>query len=273
MNAMGALSIKYAEQFPELFALEINGYSVNEAADVLNTLPDKSILAVMTHLESAQLHGIVAGNLLSSDQLFAESTLDQASVLLTRLPKELARQLVDSVANKSKRRELGRYLNYPAHSVGAVVSKPTLQYRSTDLVSAVIGDLAKREDRSEPSILVVDAESKYLGVLETWQLFRAMNTNLAVAGLINEVEPLLAEIDHSTAMLNELWTTRSWIPVIDYQRRLIGICRQGHLAQEYQQLEPPPPHALARSVEAMVGQMFHIFLSLFELLLSRSKNR
>ncbi len=269
---MGTLSIKYAEQFPELFALELNGCSVAETADVLNTLPDRNVLAVMTHLESSQLQGVVAGKLLTTEHLFAESTLDEASVLLTRLPKDLALALVNSVTNKSKQRELRRYLNYPAHSVGAVVSKPTLQYKSTDLVSTVIGDLAKLEDQAEPTILVIDTSGKYLGVLETWQLFPAMASNLSVAGLISEVEPLLAEIDHSTAMINPLWQSRSWLPVVDYQLRLIGICRQVHLAQEHQLAEPAPPHVLTSSVQAMVGQMFHILLSLFDLLLNRSKH-
>jgi Mg/Co/Ni transporter MgtE len=269
---MGTLSIKFAEQFPELFALELKGLPVRDTADVLNRLPDRNVLAVMTHLESSQLEGVVAGSLLTTEQLFAESTLDQASVLLTRLPKDLALVLVNSVTNKAKQRELRRYLNYPAHSVGAVVSKPTLQYKSTDLVSTVIADLAKLDDQAEPTLLVIDSSGKYLGVLETWQLIPAMASNISVAALVSEVEPLLAEIDHTAALSNPLWQSRSWLPVVDYQHRLIGICRQVHLAQEHQLDEPAPPHVLASSVQAMVGQMFHVLLSFFDLLLNRSKH-
>jgi|GEM_PF-3916107 len=268
---MGILSVEYAEQFPEQFALELKGFSAHDTADVLNTLPDRNVLAVMTHLESSQLEGIVTGNLLTTEHLFAESTLDQASVLLARLPKDLALALVDSVADKSKQRELRRYLNYPAHSVGAIVSKPTLQYKNTDLVSSVIGDLAKLEDQAEPAILVVDAGGKYLGVLETWRLFPAMAASISVAGLVSEVEPLLAEIDRNTAVSNPLWQSRSWLPVVDYQHRLIGICRQAQLIPEHSLVEPAPSHVLASSVQAVIEQMFHILLSLFDLLLNRSK--
>ncbi|MCR9262337.1 MAG: hypothetical protein NXH95_21710 [Pseudomonadaceae bacterium] len=271
MKTLSTLSVKYAEQFPELFALELQDCSVEETADVLNTLPDANVLAVMTHLQSAQLHGVVAGNLLTSKQLFSQSTLDQAAILLARLPKDLALVLVNSVTDKAKQRELRRYLNYPAHSVGAVVSKPSLQYKNTDPVRAVIADLAKLEDQTEPTILVVDASGKYLGVVEAWRLFPAMTSDQTIASLTGEVEPLLAEIDQVTAMANPLWNSRSWLPVVDYQLRLIGICRQVHLAQELPLTEPSPPHVLTSSVQAMVGQMFHILLSLFDLLLNRSK--
>ncbi|XOV85553.1 MAG: hypothetical protein ACFHXK_10650 [bacterium] len=274
MKSVGALSIKYAEQFPVLFASELKGYSASEVGEILNTLPDEHLLAVVTHLDAAQLQDIVAGHIISADQLFAASTLDQAAILLARLPKEIALQLVDAVTGKRKRRELLRFLNYPAHTVGAVVSKPTLQYKSTDLVTTVIGDLAKLDDRSEPALLVSDADGKYLGIVSVWRLFPTLSStvpvNLSMAGLVEEVEPLLAEIDQTTALLNDQWLQRTWVPVVDYQHRLVGICRQAHLAREMPLHDSKPSHGLANSMELFIRQMFHVFLSLFDLLLNRS---
>lgn len=271
MTVIGELSRKYAEQYPEQFAQELATCSVKETADILSSLTGKTILRVSAHLGATQLRELILNSLLSADKIFAGSTLDEASVLLTRLPRDLSLALVTAVTNKSKQRELRRYLNYPPHSVGAIATSASLQFLDTDLVSGIIVELSQFESQEEPAIVIVDATGKYIGVLDTWKMLPVYKSKSPVSRILSVVEPLRAEFEHSTAITDAQWATRNWLPVVDHQNRLVGICRSENLKREQVDSEMSSQMSLLGTVDSVLRQAYRVLALLLEAVLSRSK--
>lgn len=271
MTMISELSRKYAEQYPEQFAQELAAYSVKEIADILSPLAGKTILKVSAHLGASQLYELVSNSLLSADQVFAGASLDEASVLLTRLPRALSLQFVAALTNKSKQRELRRYLNYPPHSVGAIATSASLQFVETDLLSGVLNDLSQFDDRFEPAVVIVDATGRYAGVLDLWKVIGTLNSKMPVSRILSEVEPLRAEFEHSTAISNDQWATRNWLPVVDHQNRLVGICRYAHLKSEHADSEMPAQMTLLGTFDSVLREAYRVLVVLLGLVLSRKQ--
>ncbi len=270
MSEVGELNAKYALAYPKQFAEDIGVYSSEEVASILALLPSSSALKVASYLPASLLVAMVESGQLAAAHLFADADTDDATLLLTKLPRDVCIAFVSDSTDKRVKRRLMRFLNYPPHSVGSLVSKPTLIVHLRDTIKSV--QLAMQEERlhTEPSVLVVADNGAYLGVLDVWKILGASDAEQPLRELVDKVEPIFAEVEHSIAAQNNRWEERNWMPVVDHQGRVVGVLWRQNLNGEADQ-DRDTSSTLEQIFVGLVTDFFQVMTALINVMFGRGK--
>ena len=222
MNELDALSLDFAVRHPDSFARVLARGTPGECAQILASLPPDRRAAIIARLPAARIIQLLESALYSPADWLAHAPFDDAVSLLSRIPRDRRVGLVNDLADRERRRQLLRHLQYPIHTVGAIVGDIPLRLEYQSLAVNAFEDLKRIASPSAGPAVVVDAEGRYLGVLNYWKLLTSMPPTGPIANYLLEVKPLRPETPLSSVAEDERWHRRDWLPVVDHKRRVLG---------------------------------------------------
>ena len=254
----------YAYQFPGDFAHELRSGDVPEVAAVLTDLPAAIAAGVAAHLPANLLVELCQPGYRELMQRMLEAaSLNGAIALLVKLPRQRVLTLVNQLPNAKRRGRLLQYLNYPPHSVGAVVSHEPVVVREDATLLELKDALAERGVVEDPEVIVVTEAGGYAGVVNPWRLLGADANTLHAAQAIQTPEPLRAATSLGNALGDAQWDRRAWLPVVDHNGRVVGACRRWMLSEPSSLAAQPrggPVAQVAVAGMGVLGQMLETLL-------------
>ncbi len=221
MADIDPLSLDFAVRHPDSFARVLGRGETDEIARIIDSLsPDRKASII------GRLPTPVIARLLESERQPAEwlvdAPFDDAVILLSRLPREKRLALVNRVEDRDRKRRLLRHEQYPAHTVGSLVSDVPRRLQAESAATDVVAELREPDAEARGPVVVVDADGRYLGVLDRWRLLLCDRPTGQVGDYLLDVRAVRPETPTATVVLDEQWHTRNWLPVIDHRDRVLG---------------------------------------------------
>jgi Mg/Co/Ni transporter MgtE len=189
--------------------------------------------------------------------------------LLTYLPREMRLGFVNDMPAGRRKRTLQRFLNYPAHSVGTLVSSEFAAAYSNKPASEVVSELKALAD--PVTVVVHDINGRYLGLMNPQRALVGEGRG-AVGDYLESLDPLLAESPLLEACDARQWSRSPVLAVVDHDRRILGVVSSDRVLTAVAEMglhAEPRPAVLADLVDLYLG----VLASLLALLLSSRNAR
>lgn len=217
-----ALSTDFARRHPDAFARTLSRGTMNEIAEVLKSLPPAISASIAARLPSSRISGLLASGDSAEVTWLVEASFDDAKALLSRIPREYSLALVNSISDKGRRRKLLQYLNYPAHSVGALVAEVALRFTSNTPAIEVLKEMQSIETGFPGLVAIVQPDGRFLGALDIWALLVTHAPNGHIKDFTVATPSLHPETSMMSAAADRDWHNHSCLPVIDQEKHLLG---------------------------------------------------
>lgn len=179
---------------------------------------------VLLHLHDEVREGLIRN--MSTDELVGaleELDIDDLAEILEDLPGVVARELMQAMDAQDRKR-LAAVMAYDDDTAGGLMSTDTLTVRTNVSLEVVLRYLRRVGEMPEPSdsLIVVDRNDHYKGVLPLTVLLTRDPEALVDAVMDREVEPIA--VDLAKAAVAKLFEHRDLVsaPVVDAQGRLVG---------------------------------------------------
>lgn len=215
-----ALIVAFAESAPEGLAMRLSHYAAAERLEVLGMLESDTAAAVASRLGRRELMEVPEEDF---RRWLEDGEFDDAATLLGKLPRGEALARVEKVTDPGRRRRLQQFLHFPAHSLGSIASADVIRIPATANVTEVLAQLRDDTDGHQLPAVVVDDRNAVIGVLDLWQLFVRAQESSTVREFSHPVPTLRPEVSIVDAAAQPDWADHQWLPVVDYQQRLLGI--------------------------------------------------
>jgi magnesium transporter len=259
MSEFTAFDIEVAAHYPEEVARLLEHTDVKACAHYLRALPAPIAARLGAYLSSYRwlqlLHTLDAEMV----EMLEQAELRDALVLLNRFPADQRAAIVNRMGDASRRRELARFLAYPDHCVGAIVKSPTAVCRQTATRSDLVEELRAHNRGNEIYAVAIDHDARYIGVVDPWQLLLKCPDDGSIAHCLERVPGLRPERIQEDVALLPIWATRTWLPVVDREQRVLGIIRHNDLRSVHA-AAPLETVRLADSVYEGLGELTDIVL-------------
>jgi magnesium transporter len=218
----------------------------SQAVDVLNTLPPKLSVKVISSLQPNSLASLLTK--LPAD-LFDEiiSNLDPQKIsdIILGLPDELRKSFLDKTPEKSKR-HIQELLTFPEDSAGRLMTKDYVAFHSHMKVKDAISKIRTSRKRVSAYTYIVDDEHRLVGVLSMYNLIQAPRDSNLESIMKREIYKVDC-FDERQKIVDELKQYRySNAPVVDSQNHMLGIIRAERLIGQGQE-------NVAGDIQKMVG--------------------
>ncbi len=194
-------------------------------------------------------------------ELLEKNDIHKTESLLRQLDKDLRNKLLDSVSPKLSA-VLRPKLEYPDHSVGALMVPPDFLLEKDRMVKDVI-KILKREKRPISSeVCVVDKNGVLAGMIRLQDLFRANESSEISAIMIVEIPKFFADLPFASIKNHSGWYDYRSIPVVDGADKLIGVLN--FAATRKSKIEPGRERT-KQELEAgdALGELYRIGLTAF----------
>ncbi len=254
-----AFDIALADKLPHDIARLLEQAELPESIAYLKQLPPATAARIGANL-SARLWSQMLRQLDAQVLAMLEhGDINDALVLLNRLATRERRRLVEQIGDITRQNELLRILAYPSHCVGALVRNPTCVFRTKTTKTEAVAELRRSRPRGDASAVVVDHNSRYVGVLDPWLLLIRSSDGAEIGSCVRTLPSLRPERRQEDAASLPIWDSQSWLPVVDREQHLLGICRRADLSDQ----EPAPIYEevrLSDSVYEGLGELTDIVL-------------
>ncbi len=269
MSNTDRLTIDFARFQPEAFARTLTRGSRGELDAIVDGLPDDIAASVVGRLPASLVRDLLAGDPEARSRWIVNATPNHAMTLLTYLPREMRLGLVNDMPAGTRKRTLQRFLSYPAHSVGTLVSNEFAAASRGKPASEVVSEL---KALVEPVTVVVhDIDGRYLGLMNPQRALVGEGRG-TVGDYLERIDPLLAESPLSEACAARQWSRSPVLAVVDHDRRILGVVSSDRVLTAVAELglQPEARQAvLADLVELYLG----VLARLLALLLGSRKAR
>ena len=222
MDEIDRLSLDFAARHPDSFARILGRGAFDECEAVIESLPADRKAAIVARLPAARIRQLLDSERHVTTDWLTDAPFDDAATLLSRISREKRLALVNSLGDRDRQRQLLRHLQYPAHTVGALVVDIPLRLSAESLAKDVVDDLRELGTDAEGPVVIVDAEGHYIGVLDRLQLLLRSPPTGQVDDYRVAVKAIRPETPVSAVAMIDAWHTRSWLPVVDHQNRVLG---------------------------------------------------
>ncbi len=218
---MDMMTNDFARLHPDAFARVLLDATPAEITAMCNALPPATAAGV-----AARLPATVLGDMLNSGAIqpalwLGAGSTDDAIELLGRIPEERRLALVNGLPDRTRRRRLQQFLNYPPHSIGALASDSMLRFRQHTPIGDVLAELRRAPVAEQPAVVLDDA-SHYLGVLATWRMLTADPLVGEAGDYVITVEPMRPEVPLESAGRARPWRDHNWLPIVDHSQHVLG---------------------------------------------------
>lgn len=242
----GELAAYLAAQGSEAIMQALADLPAGAAAGLVAHLPRVQALRVL----AAQDDGIIAGWL-------DHASLDDALALALNIEES---RRVTVFARMERRRtgdSLRRLLAYPQTTVGALADPAGWRLEATLLLDEALLLLRKDGYQPDRAVWVVDADGKYLGLLDPGRALLARHGNQPLGELALRIRPLLADTTLVNARDVTDWQRHPELPVVDHLDHLLGSLSREHLVATLAG-ESPAQGRLIEDMGEVVRQYFHV---------------
>lgn len=222
MDDIDRLSLDFAIRHPDSFARILGRGEFDECERILESLPRDRKAAIVARLPVTHIRQLLGSERHRPADWLVDAPFDDAVTLLSRIPRERRLALVNSLDDRERRRQLLRNQQYPVHSVGALVGDIPLRVAAESPAAEVLTELRGLDLDAQGPVVIVDSDGHYLGMLDRWRLLLRSPHSGSVKDYLVLVKALRPETPVTAVAMNDEWHTRNWLPVIDYQNRVLG---------------------------------------------------
>lgn len=222
MTDIDPLSLDFATRYPDSFSRVLGRGSVEECAQVIDSLPVEHRAGIVARLPATHIQHLLALTGENPTLWLQEAPFDDAINMLSRIPRDRRLSIVNAVTDRKRQRQLLRHQQYPAHSIGALVGDIPMRIAAETPAVDALAELHKFEDEDPGPLIVVDANGRYTGVLDRWRLLMDNPPSGHVSDYVIDVRPVRPETPIGAAAMISDWHTRNWLPVVDHRRRPLG---------------------------------------------------
>jgi magnesium transporter len=219
----------------------------SQAVDVLNTLPPKLSVKVISSLQPNSLASLLTKLPASLfDEIISNLDPQKISDVILGLPDELRKSFLDKTPEKSKR-HIQELLTFPEDSAGRLMTKDYVAFHSHMKVKDAISKIrTATRKRVSAYTYIVDDEHRLVGVLSMYNLIQAPRDSNLESIMKREIYKVDC-FDERQKIVDELKQYRySNAPVVDSQNHLLGIIRAERLIGQGQE-------NVAGDIQKMVG--------------------
>lgn len=260
MTEHSRLIVDYARRQPHQFAASIAHASHDEISTILEGLPNEIAASAVCSLPVSIIRDLFSDSRRDRSPWLLEGSTSHAMGMLISLPKDQRSQLVNALPAGARRRALQRFLNYPVHSVGTIVSQEFIVASADRSTKDVIGEL-KRE-ALDRIVIVIDDADHYVGIMDPQRVL-AGDSESPVSTFTDRVEPLLAEIPVDEASGLDQWSQHTTLPVVDHQQRVLGTVSRQELLAAAAEMRPP-----VAPIHEVLAEMSSLYIGVLTQLLS-----
>ena len=243
MDEVDRLSLDFAVRHPDAFARILGRGAFDECERIIEGLPADRKAAIVARLPAMRIDKLLDSGRQRPADWLADAPVGDAVSLLSRIPRERRLELVNGLGNRDRKRQLLRHLQYPTHSVGALVANIPLRLNAESSAKEVVDELRELDTESRGPVVIVDADDRYLGILDRWQLLLRSPPTGQVKDYRIAVQPIRPETPLTAVAMIDAWHTRNWLPVIDHRDRVLGVVSRG---QVFRAVEARPGSAAER---------------------------
>lgn len=222
MSDVDALNADFARKHPDAFANVLVRGEEAEINTILNRLPPAVAVMVASRLPMSRMSELLRDHEDAVASWLADAPVNDAITLLGRIPRERCLALVNSLADRERRRRFLQYLQYPSHSVGALVTDVPLKFAADTPAEKVLADLREIDTDTTGPAVVILSEGRYLGLLDIWKLYAGEAVSGPIRNYLTAAPPLYAETPVASAIADPGWYSYNWLPVIDHEERVLG---------------------------------------------------
>lgn len=268
MSNGNRLTLDFARKHPDDFARILGRGETREIADVLLSLPAATAASIASRLSASRVRAILAAETRVENDWLRAASLDDAKTLLSRMPREHSLTMVNAIEDRNRRRKLQQHLNYPAHSVGALVTDVPLRFSSAASADDVLAELRKLQSEDPPLVAILEADGRYLGTLDAWGLLLHKKSGKDLRALVIRTPSLHPETSLTSAAGDPGWKHNHWLPVIDHEQKLLGAITRASL---FSAIENPQAGNAASGhlVEELVSDLMRLLGDVLERSLSK----
>lgn len=258
MAEASPLKTAFARQHPDELAAYLATQSHDSLLHALHGLPADAGAAVLARLPHALAVRVLATQ---SDEVVAgwigQAALDDALTVVLHLEPERRSAVLKTVPLRHMRRSLERLVVYPRKTVGALLDPTAVRLTDSTPLGQAIGLLRAGEQGSLEWIWLVDAEGRYVGMLDLSQALLARNDRQPVGELAIRLVPLRAETGLAQARDASEWLRHPELPVVDHLDHLLGTLSRQRLVDALEQ-EAPDDFGMLDGVASLTNQYFRV---------------
>ncbi|MCB1684107.1 MAG: hypothetical protein R3E82_09910 [Pseudomonadales bacterium] len=272
MSEVDPLLLDFAETDPAAFARVIAQSDTAAVDELLSALPSAQGAAVACRMPAGRISTLLGTDASRSRGWLEAASFEDAVALLSQVPKLQRLELVNGMQQRQRKRRLLQYLNYPAHSVGALVDEPLVLLTEETPIKDVLPELRGASEGEEQPAIVIDSLGRYHGVLDLWHLALTERPEGTVKDFLVSLPSLRAELPIKDAVSLPEWASRGWMPVVDHEDHVVGWVSRSRLFARAEEGEASM-HAARESLLDVVSQMIRVMSDLLGRLLAPRGSR
>lgn len=267
------LILNFAEEHPEQFGQVLASCDTNEAHQILRDLPTTSLIEVLAYAPRRFTVEFIGTQ--DSDAILKWIHLgsdDAVARIARRLPEDVRAAVLGRVKDVNKLRVLREYVNFEKDSVAALADKDFLTFPDKMTCAEVRESIRELDEDDTENLLVVNHEDRVLGLLDDRRLLRSGRSE-PIAGCIKRTTLLPASATAKSIVEIEAWHRVDRLPVVDKNRRAIGVLHWDHLIERHKTREDTSQNEEYALVMDIMSTMLDVVKELPSAHKSRTRTR
>jgi len=235
----------------------VGAHPLEELIDFLTSLPPPIAAPIAARITTHRLNDLLSALPAASigDILLSADHADSIAIL-SHLPASTYPAIVEA-ANKTDRNRLSRLFEFPTRTLSALASPDFVRVDAETTCGQLKSTLERLDGREDRPVFVVDAQSKYIGMLPAASVLPERNSHLPVDQVMRSVEPLTGQTPIASALNASQWKQYRSLAVVDARSHILG-------AVTLEQLERAvgKPDMIEYGIENMVGDVVASYMGL-----------
>ena len=261
MKTAESLSEAFLQAHPDDAARLLERFAPQDVAAVLSTCLPSVASAVLQRMVSPAADDCVS---LMSDEhgalVIAELPSARATELLRRMLPERRRAFLEMLPAKCAG-PLGRVIQYPPHTAGALVDPLTATFPDDISVEEARDRLAGFTTHVHYYLYVVNREQTLVGVLNLRELMLGRPQALLASMMQRQVVSVPASTSREQIITNPYWQQFHALPVVDAHGVFLGVLRYDVFRRLETEAAPRDAVELALGTILAIGELYWVGLA------------
>jgi magnesium transporter len=213
---------KFINVNPRQAAQTIEGLEDEEASDFLEGIPvelSTKLISLMNVYKVGKYLRLIKTDIATS--LLEKSDIQKTEQWLRQVDEGFRSKLLDGVSTKLAE-VLRPKLEYPAHSVGALMTPLNFILREDMVVKDVIRAIKGGNDWSSTDACVVQEDGTLMGIIRFQDLLLANDKDIISSIMKTQIPKFFADLPADSIKKHPGWFDYKSIPVVDRSNRLMG---------------------------------------------------
>jgi magnesium transporter len=245
-TAVNALNKFFIRQYPGEVAVWLSELSPKEAVSAIVRIPVNMIAAVWEKLPTHVARSLLTGLPLEQGRnILMRIDPSDAALALRSLEPELQEQYLERFEPLLSK-ELRRLMSYPSDSAGALMDPSIITFKADASVHQTLKQLRRHRGKVGRHVFIVDEQGQLEGSVDIQDL--ALVPGKITLASLTRPEKIVVDVMAPREEIADILETHkiSELPVIDTQRRLVGIIRYDALISAVQ-------NETSADIQTMVG--------------------